>query len=520
MLRQMLAERYRLKLPEAIDLAEVDLERFHAAIAAEIERSEPGVTLHLRTRPQIQLMRETARRRTDVWRRRSQATGRGLRSHLGVDFSYARTNYAPLGLQLYRQFVSPPDAFWERHLETADAAPHAPSPPTVPTTGDLELDEGETEDKTADTTQRQVYDYVEAAAGPYDWAVDLTHATLGNFDYRKMSLVRDYDRMMSGGDTAGHPAFDALFAEEAQSTARPPDAPEWLESALVVPADPSQAAAIAWARQGQSFIIQGPPGTGKSQTITNLIADFVARGKRVLFVCQKRAALDVVHHRLQQSGLDELAVLIHDTQDDKREFIAELRETYRDWASRMPDDWFERRLADETARLREATAGLERIRAQMLAPAAGSDASLLETALKRLELGAPPPLDEATVESLPTPAAWEAHRAGVLSLARAQREHGIDGTRRCGRLAGPPPRHRAFGQTGPGASCCGRAVRGPTRSARSRDRPVGWPRDTGCGGGRGRVRRAGTPRPASARRAARSRVARGRGTSARGRRRP
>ncbi|MGT2490938.1 AAA domain-containing protein [Cupriavidus basilensis] len=90
-----------------------------------------------------------------------------------------------------------------------------------------------------------------------------------------------------------------------------------------------QNAAVGLARSQRSFIIQGPPGTGKSQTITNLIADYAGRGKRVLFVCEKRAALDVVFHRLKQSGLDPLCCLIHDSQTDKKAFIADLRACYR-----------------------------------------------------------------------------------------------------------------------------------------------------------------------------------------------
>ena len=74
----------------------------------------------------------------------------------------------------------------------------------------------------------------------------------------------------------------------------------------VVPSDPTQASAIEEARTGKSYIIQGPPGTGKSQTITNFIADYVARGKRVLFVCEKRAAIDVVYARPRQCGLEAL----------------------------------------------------------------------------------------------------------------------------------------------------------------------------------------------------------------------
>src|SRR5262249_35144642 len=85
---------------------------------------------------------------------------------------------------------------------------------------------------------------------------------------------------------------------------------------------------IARARTGKSYIIQGPPGTGKSQTIANLIADYVARGRRVLFVCEKRAAIDVVHHRLRQNGLHRLCALIHDSQEDKKQWIMDLKETY------------------------------------------------------------------------------------------------------------------------------------------------------------------------------------------------
>src|SRR5207249_2959474 len=101
----------------------------------------------------------------------------------------------------------------------------------------------------------------------------------------------------------------------------------------IVSCDPTQASAIAQARTGKHIIIQGPPGTGKSQTITNLIADYAGQGKRVLFVCEKRAAIDVVYHRLRQAGLHELCCLIHDAQDDKKEFIFDLKATYEAFLS-------------------------------------------------------------------------------------------------------------------------------------------------------------------------------------------
>lgn len=81
--------------------------------------------------------------------------------------------------------------------------------------------------------------------------------------------------------------------------------------------DASQEQAMALIKQGQNLIIQGPPGTGKSQLICNLMADFAARGKTVLLVCQKRAALDVVHARMKQAGLGEFTALIHDHITDR-----------------------------------------------------------------------------------------------------------------------------------------------------------------------------------------------------------
>src|SRR5204863_5435704 len=115
----------------------------------------------------------------------------------------------------------------------------------------------------------------------------------------------------------------------------------------------TQSAAVALAGTGRSYIIQGPPGTGKSQTITNLIADYVARGKRVLFVCEKRAAIDVVFHRLRQQGLDELCCLIHDSQTDKKAFVQNLKQTYEKFLSQADLDPEAEKLRVEAVRSME-----------------------------------------------------------------------------------------------------------------------------------------------------------------------
>lgn len=92
----------------------------------------------------------------------------------------------------------------------------------------------------------------------------------------------------------------------------------------VVDADASQQDAILMAKRGVSFVLQGPPGTGKSQTITNIIAECLADGKKVLFVSEKMAALDVVHRRLASAGLDDFCLVLHSHKANKKSVLEQL----------------------------------------------------------------------------------------------------------------------------------------------------------------------------------------------------
>ena len=82
--------------------------------------------------------------------------------------------------------------------------------------------------------------------------------------------------------------------------------------------DATQELALRQVKSGSSLVVQGPPGTGKSQLICNLVADFTARGKKVLVVCQKRAALDVVQERLTQAGMRAFVGNVHDFKNDRK----------------------------------------------------------------------------------------------------------------------------------------------------------------------------------------------------------
>ena len=105
----------------------------------------------------------------------------------------------------------------------------------------------------------------------------------------------------------------------------------------VVDADSSQTEAIEMARSGKSFVLQGPPGTGKSQTITNIIAECLACGKKVLFVSEKLAALSVVYDKLKKAGLEEFCLELHSHKANKKDVITELCHTLKAQKSALSD---------------------------------------------------------------------------------------------------------------------------------------------------------------------------------------
>lgn len=326
-LRHHLKELYDLNLPEVVDLKETSLDQFYEALRAQIQASEPGVTLNKLDRPQIELIHEKARQRVDQYRRRLKLQARRARTIARPEYSYDRDHLRPLGLQLFLEKVRPTPMPLR---DVAGAAPQPRLPHIVHS--DTPAGPGKVLE-----TEREMFALREGDnQNPYGWDFDLCSLTLGNFNYRKMTLVRDYAKLIETDMASG--AFDTVFslAPKAPEETLPPL--ELADQHLVILCDATQASAIARARTGASYIIQGPPGTGKSQTITNLIADYAARGKRVLFVCEKRAAIDVVFHRLRQQGLDELCCLIHDSQTDKKAFIQNLKQTYEKFLSQADLD--------------------------------------------------------------------------------------------------------------------------------------------------------------------------------------
>ncbi|MCB1098062.1 MAG: DNA helicase, partial [Verrucomicrobiae bacterium] len=120
---------------------------------------------------------------------------------------------------------------------------------------------------------------------------------------------------------------------------------------LVTHADPCQSAAVEMAQTAPVLVMHGPPGTGKSQTIVNIIGDHLARGERLLFVCDKRTALDVVKYRLDAIGLGGLCGVIHDPQRDRRDFYMGLRSVLEELPDSKRNKSTKRKLGETNRRL-------------------------------------------------------------------------------------------------------------------------------------------------------------------------
>ncbi|HEX2533049.1 MAG TPA: DUF4011 domain-containing protein, partial [Chitinophagaceae bacterium] len=179
------------------------------------------------------------------------------------------------------------------------------------------------------------FDAVAAAvAGRRRWQVVRDSVELGFFSFGKFMIYNDLssDTWPAGRQPADHPLIQNLlgagFSDPRPSV--PDDAfldsePAAHDLFQVVDADASQLLALLAVNEGRNLVIQGPPGTGKSQTITNIIAHAVGAGKKVLFVAEKLAALEVVKRRLDSVGLGEACLELHSHKSSKKELHAELR---------------------------------------------------------------------------------------------------------------------------------------------------------------------------------------------------
>ena len=168
------------------------------------------------------------------------------------------------------------------------------------------------------------------------WSVEQDSVVLGFFSFNKLMMFRDLSP--ESWHEYGNPHDSGMtralllegFSESASEIADADHLDDYLgagDTYHVVDADSTQAKAIHDVNNGRSIIVQGPPGTGKSQTITNIIAESVARGKTVLFVAEKMAALEVVARRLSSVALGDVFLELHSHKTQRRAVIDELQRT-------------------------------------------------------------------------------------------------------------------------------------------------------------------------------------------------
>jgi very-short-patch-repair endonuclease/DNA polymerase III delta prime subunit len=169
------------------------------------------------------------------------------------------------------------------------------------------------------------------------WEVLRDDMVLWFFSFAKYLMYRDLDpaNWPDHSPLGNNPTLASLLGEEGFASEPPFCGEDDKIDPLIPPermihvtdADSSQAVAIEEVRRGRHLVIQGPPGTGKSQTITNLIATAVKGGKKVLFVAEKMAALEVVHGRLERLGLGSICLELHSSKANKKTVLEEIART-------------------------------------------------------------------------------------------------------------------------------------------------------------------------------------------------
>ena len=181
---------------------------------------------------------------------------------------------------------------------------------------------------------------------------------LGRFYFSKFIMWDDLDKRLEdlcASPIVGHLIRGSGTFSDGVETVCPDEVDTCIgPEELLCPAsaDSSQLAAVIAATRGKNFVLHGPPGTGKSQTIMNLIAFALAQGKTVLFVAEKRAALEVVQRRLAKLGLGPFCLELHSNKSGKSEVLAQFAEAVAYNDGHEPREWSA--VAAELSRTRAA----------------------------------------------------------------------------------------------------------------------------------------------------------------------
>ena len=205
----------------------------------------------------------------------------------------------------------------------------------------------------------KVFELVKAhIEGMKGWTV-IESCVLGNFSFSQFVMWNDMHshRAEIAENKVVQSLINGALSWDAKDLSSMKDVSE-NEVLLPITADSSQLKAIAAATprddyDGESFVLHGPPGTGKSQTITSIIANCLANGKKVLFAAEKKAALDVVYSRLDRIGIAPFCLELHSNKVRKSHVLNQLKEASEVRAKLPSSEDFEKELQEISARRAE-----------------------------------------------------------------------------------------------------------------------------------------------------------------------
>nr|WP_312578616.1 DUF4011 domain-containing protein [Sedimentibacter sp.] len=176
-------------------------------------------------------------------------------------------------------------------------------------------------------------DKIEKIANANQWNVSV-ETYLALLSFLKINMYKDLDK--NRDRIVSNPIIKSLAGDYSEIAQVPVDLNNYdhdkntrpIDTYQVVDADSSQQDAILLSKKGISFVLQGPPGTGKSQTITNIIAEAISDGKKVLFVSEKMAALEVVKNRITEAKLDDFCLTLHSHRTNKKDILGQLERVF------------------------------------------------------------------------------------------------------------------------------------------------------------------------------------------------